>query len=185
MIMPIYIYGNEILKNDCVNISSDYKDLELLINNMFETMYNANGIGIAAPQVGLSINLFVIDLSPLEEEKPTVRKIKKIFINPKIINEYGEELEYEEGCLSIPEVNDFVTRKNTIEIEYHDRYFNKIKEKVTGIEARVIQHEFDHLRGILFVDHLSAKRKNILNRKLKSIKEGKFQKRYDVHLCKK
>ena len=185
MILPIYIYGNAILRKKCENIDKSLSNLNIIINNMFETMHNANGIGLAAPQIGLSINLFLIDLSPLSNEDSNLRGIKKVFINPKITKENGDDWEYDEGCLSMPELNDLVSRKKNIEIEYLDQKFNVIKEKISGIEARVIQHEYDHLNGILFIDHLSAKRKNILNRKLQAIKKGKFQKRYDFKLSKK
>ena len=185
MILPIYIYGNSILRNKCKNIDNSFPNLNIIINDMFETMHNASGIGLAAPQVGLSINLFLIDLSPLSKEDPSLKDIKKVFINPRIIEESGDDWQYDEGCLSIPELNDLVSRKKNIEIEYLDQNFNFIKEKISGIEARVIQHEYDHLNGVLFIDHLSAKRKNILNRKLQSIKKGKFQKRYDFKLSKK
>ena len=182
MILPIYIYGNSILRNKCTDVDSSFSNLNIIINNMFETMHNANGIGLAAPQIGLSINLFLIDLSPLSSDYPNLKNVKKVFINPKIIKEDGDYWEYDEGCLSIPEVNDLVSRKKNIEIEYLDQKFNLVKEKISGIEARVIQHEYDHINGVLFIDYLSAKRKNILNRKLQAIKKGKFQKRYDFKL---
>ncbi len=182
MILPIYIYGNSILRNKCTDVDSSFSNLNIIINDMFETMHNANGIGLAAPQIGLSINLFLIDLSPLSSDYPNLKNVKKVFINPKIIKEDGDYWEYDEGCLSIPEVNDLVSRKKNIEIEYLDQKFNLVKEKISGIEARVIQHEYDHINGVLFIDYLSAKRKNILNRKLQAIKKGKFQKRYDFKL---
>ena len=185
MILPIYIYGNSILRKKCENIDNSFSNLNIIINDMFETMHSASGIGLAAPQVGLSINLFLIDLSPLSKEDSNLKDIKKVFINPKITKEYGSDWEYDEGCLSIPEVNDFISRKKNIEIEYLDQNFNLVKDKVSGIEARVIQHEYDHLNGVLFIDYLSAKRKNVLNRKLQAIKKGKFQKRYDFKLPKK
>lgn len=182
MILPIYIYGNSILRNKCADIDSSFSNLNVIINDMFETMHNANGIGLAAPQIGLSINLFLIDLSPLSSDHPNLKNVRKVFINPKIIKEDGDYWEYDEGCLSIPEVNDLVSRKKNIEIEYLDQKFNLVKEKISGIEARVIQHEYDHINGVLFIDYLSAKRKNILNRKLQAIKKGKFQRRYDFKL---
>ena len=185
MILPIYIYGHSVLRNKCENIDSSFPNLDTIINNMFETMHNANGIGLAAPQIGLSINLFVIDLSPLSDDHPELKDVKKVFINPKILKQEGGDWEYDEGCLSIPGLNDFVSRKKNIKIEYLDQDFNVIKEKISGIEARVIQHEYDHLLGVLFIDYLSPKRKNILNRKLQAIKKGKFQKRYDFLLSKK
>jgi len=185
MILPIYIYGNSILRIKCKDIDNSFSNLKTIINNMFETMHNANGIGLAAPQIGLSINLFLIDLSPLSNEDPKFKDLKKVFINPKITKEHGSDWEYDEGCLSIPEVNDLVSRKKNIEIEYLDQNFNLVKDKVSGVEARVIQHEYDHLNGVLFIDYLSAKRKNVLNRKLQAIKKGKFQKRYDFKLSKK
>ena len=182
MILPIYIYGNSILREKSKNIDSSYPNLKDLIINMFDTMQAANGIGLAAPQIGLSINLFVIDLSPLSEEKKEFKNLKKVIINPRIISEYGDCLDYEEGCLSIPEINSLVARKSSIEIEYYNQDFNLIKENISGMEARVMQHENDHLKGVLFTDYLSAKRKNVLNRKFKEIKKGKFIKRYEVLL---
>lgn len=182
MILPIYIYGNSILKEKSKNIDSNYPNLNKLILDMFDTMTAANGIGLAAPQIGLPINLFVIDLSPLSDEKKEFKNIKKVFINPVIKREYGDFWDYEEGCLSIPEINSLVSRKSNIEIEYYDKDFNLVREDLSGIEARVIQHEYDHLNGVLFTDYLSPKRKNILNRKIKEIKKGKFIKRYEVCL---
>jgi len=185
MILPIYIYGNSILRQKCKNIDKGFPNLNDLIKNMYETMSNANGIGLAAPQIGVSINLFIIDLSALANEDEKLKNIKKVFINPKILTEDGDDWEYDEGCLSIPGLNDLVSRKKNIEIEYLDQNFNLIQEKISGIEARVIQHEYDHLNGVLFIDYLSAERKNILNRKLAAIKKGKFQKNYDFLLSKK
>ncbi len=185
MILPIYIYGNAILRQKCKNIDKGFPNLNDLIKNMYETMNNANGIGLAAPQIGVSINLFIIDLSALANEDEKLKNIKKVFINPKILTEDGDDWEYDEGCLSIPGLNDLVSRKQNIKIEYLDQNFNLIQEKISGIEARVIQHEYDHLNGVLFIDYLSAERKNILNRKLAAIKKGKFQKNYDFLLSKK
>ena len=185
MILPIYIYGNPVLRKKCKDIDINFPKLNVLIENMYETMDNAKGIGLAAPQIGLSINLFVIDLSPLSEDDIKLKKIKKVFINPKIIEETGDEWGYDEGCLSIPEINELVNRKKNIEIEYLNEKFSLIREKISGIEARVIQHEYDHLLGIFFTDYAAPKRKNILNRKLKNITNGKFEKRYDYILSKK
>ena len=185
MILPIYIYGNSVLRKKCKDIDKSYPNLKDLIKNMYATMNNAHGIGLASPQIGISLNLFVIDLAPLSDKNPSLKGIKKVFINPKILNETGEEWEYDEGCLSIPEINELVKRKKNIEIQYLDENFNVVIEKISGIEARVIQHEYDHLRGIFFTDYLPANRKNILNRKLKDISKGKFEKRYNFVLSKK
>ena len=185
MILPILIYNHPILRKKCVNIKNDYDDLNQLIENMFDTMYNANGVGLAAPQVGFSINLFIIDLSPFLSDYPNLKTTKKVFINPEIKIETGEEWQFNEGCLSIPEIREDVTRKSAIKIKYFDQHFNMIEESIDGIEARVIQHEYDHLRGVLFIDFLSGARKNILNRKLKSVMNGKFEKNYPHQLFQK
>ena len=174
MILPIYTYGHSVLRKQCNNVSKSYKGLATLINDMFETMYNANGIGISAPQVGLSINLFVIDLSTLSEDDPSVKPTKEVFINPKIISLYGDDKSYNEGCLSIPGIRSDVFRKTKVEIEYYDSNFIKRTSKIDGIFARVFLHEYDHLNKTLFIDHLSGQEKNNLNRKLNSIIKGKF-----------
>jgi len=181
MILPIYTYGHPVLRTQCIHVTQSYHDLEKLIDNMFETMYNANGIGISAPQVGLSINLFVIDLSVLAEDDPSVKYVKEVFINPKIISIYGDESTYNEGCLSIPGIRSDVLRKSKVEIEYFDANFIKHRTKIDGIYARVFLHEYDHLNKTLFIDYLSGQEKHNLNRKLNSIKKGKYNINYPTY----
>ena len=180
MILPIYIYGHPILRKNCKEITQDYPALEKLIEDMFETMHNANGIGISAPQIGLSIRIFVIDLTPYHEEDPTIPNIKKVFINPEIIEELEPINDHNEGCLSIPEVREDISRKSKIKIKYFDQNFKSFTEEVDGVFARVFQHEYDHLNGTLFIDHLSPLQKNVVNRKLTKIQKGKFEELYPV-----
>jgi peptide deformylase len=185
MILPVSIYNHPVLRLKCSKISSDYDNLSKLINDMYETMHNANGVGLAAPQIGLSISLFIIDLTPFLQDYPDLKTTKKVFINPEIQKEDGDEWVFNEGCLSIPEIREDISRKEKIKIKYFDRNFNVIEENIEGIEARVIQHEYDHLQGVLFIDFLSGERKNIINRKLKNINKGKFDKNYPYKLFKK
>ena len=184
MILPIHIYGHPILRKKCKNITESYPDLDNLIHDMFETMHHANGIGVSAPQVGFDISLFLIDLTPYHEEDPTIPNIKKAFINPLIINEFGPEEIHNEGCLSIPGLREDVNRQSKISVEYLDTDFVKQKEDIDGLYARVFQHEYDHLNGVLFIDHLSPLQKNIINRKLTKITKGKFEDLYPTVLKK-
>jgi len=145
---------------------------------MFDTMENAHGVGISAPQVGLPIRLFLIDLKTYHAEDPSIPNIKKAFVNPEIINESGPENDHNEGCLSIPSLREDIIRKSQIKIKYFDEKFNVFSDEIDGVFARVFQHEYDHLNGILFVDHLSPLKKNIVNRKLVKIQKGKFEELY-------
>ena len=185
MILPIYIYNHPVLREKCNDVSKNYQDLDVLVKNMYDTMYNANGVGLAAPQVGLSLNLFIIDMSPFKTDYPDLITTKKVFINPIIEAESGKEWDFNEGCLSIPEIREDVSRKNKINIKYYDQKFKPHKEIIDGIESRVIQHEYDHLKGKLFIDYLSGQRKNIINRKINNIIKGKFEKIYPIKLFKK
>ena len=178
MILPISIYGNPILRTECQPISAAYPDLKKIITDMFDTMKNAQGVGISAPQIGLPIRVFLIDLSPYHEEDPSIPNIKKAFINPEITSEMGSDNSHNEGCLSIPGLREDVVRKSKIHVKYLDEKFNSFDEEIDGIFARVFQHENDHLNGILFIDHLSPAKKNIINRKLVKIKKGKFEELY-------
>ncbi len=168
MILPIRAFGDPVLRKVGKDIEKDYPGLQELIDNMFETMYSANGIGLAAPQIGLDIRLFVIDVTPLAEDedyediKDELAEFKKVFINARILEESGEEWKFNEGCLSIPDVREDVKRKDTIVIEYYDENFVKHTETFSDIRARVIQHEYDHIEGILFTDHLSALKKKLV-----------------------
>ncbi|SHI77981.1 peptide deformylase [Mesonia phycicola] len=185
MILPVVAYGDPVLKKKAKDISQDYPQLDALIANMFETMYGAYGVGLAAPQIGLSIRLFVIDAAPFaededlsEEDKTQLKALKKVFINPQITNEEGDEWAFNEGCLSIPEVREDVFRKPNITIEYYDENFTKITENYSGLAARVIQHEYDHIEGILFTDKLSSLKKRLIKNKLQKISKGDVRSDY-------
>jgi peptide deformylase len=180
MILPIIAYGDPVLRKMGQEITKDYPDLDKLIINMWDTMYEAYGVGLAAPQVNYSIRLFMIDPSPFAEdenltgpEKEVLSNLKKVFINPKIIAEEGEEWAFNEGCLSIPEIREDVFRKPRITIEYLDEDFNMLRETYEGLAARVIQHEYDHIEGILFTDKLSSLKKRLIKGKLSDISKGK------------
>ena len=181
MILPIVAYGDAVLKKMRTSITKDYPNLDTLIENMFETMYNALGVGLAAPQIGLPIRLFVIDTSPFSEdddltaeEQKTLKDFKRVFINAKIIKEEGDEWAFNEGCLSIPDVREDVFRQPKLIIEYVDEKFNKHIEEFDGLIARVIQHEYDHIDGILFTDRLSAFKKRLIKSRLTNISKGKI-----------
>jgi peptide deformylase len=182
MILPITAYGDPVLRKKAKEISEDYPKLKELIENMWETMYGAYGVGLAAPQVGLPMRIFLVDTSPFaedeelsEEEKKELAGLKKVFINPKILEESGDEWAFNEGCLSIPDIREDVFRKPEIKIEYYDEDFNKQVEEYKGIAARVIQHEYDHIEGILFTDKLSSLKKRLIKGKLSNISKGKIQ----------
>lgn len=187
MILPIVAYGDPVLKKKAKEIDKDYPKLEELINNMWDTMYNAYGVGLAAPQVGLPIRMFMIDPAPFaedeelsEEEKAELKDLRKVFINPQIIEEDGEEWAFSEGCLSIPEVREDVFRKPDITIEYYDENWEKHTETYSGLAARVIQHEYDHIEGILFTDKLSSLKKRLIKSKLANISKGKINVEYKM-----
>ncbi len=171
MIYPICAYGIPILKKIASPIDVSYSDLQNVINNMYETMYEASGIGLAAPQVGLPIRLFIVDTSPIDKELP-LEKTKKVFINPQILEEYGTLWSYEEGCLSIPGIREDVERYDNLKIKYFDEKWIEKTENFDGMMARVIQHEYDHLEGILFTDKLSSLKKQILKNRLLKISKG-------------
>jgi peptide deformylase len=187
MILPIVAYGENILKTKAVNITSGYPELKKLINDMWETMYNANGVGIAAPQIGKSIRLFVIDASPFSEddeisdnEVSTLKNFKKVFINPEIIDETGDEWNFIEGCLSIPNIREDIKRKEKITIKYYNESFEEIELDLEGLAARVVQHEYDHIEGVLFIDKLSSLKKKLLKGKLNDISKGKIKTEYKM-----
>ena len=180
MILPIYLYGHPVLRKETNDIPLDYPDLDKLLKNMFETMYNADGIGLAAPQIGLSDRILVIDLSPLADENPSFEGFKKVFINAHIIELDGEEKNMDEGCLSIPNIHEKVPRKNRIRIQYLDENMNSHDEIHEGFKARVIQHEYDHLEGKLFVDYIPGIRKQIIRSKLNKIMNGDVNCSYKV-----
>ncbi len=192
MILPIYGYGEPVLRKVGVDISADYPNLKEIIQNMYETMYNAYGVGLAAPQVGMAIRLFVIDTEPFcdsenisNEEQEQLRLFKQTIINAKIIKEEGEEWGFNEGCLSIPDVREDVYRKEKITIEYFDENFNKKIEVYDGLIARVIQHEYDHIEGILFTDKIAMLKKTLIKKKLQNIMDGKARPDYRMKFCNK
>lgn len=178
MILPIVAYGDPVLKKVAEEIDADYPDLKELIENMFETMYEASGVGLAAPQIGRSIRLFIVDGSPFaddEEEDPKavgMENFKKVFINPIIEEELGEEWGFNEGCLSIPKVREEVYRKERVTISYYNENWELKEETYDGYSARIIQHEYDHIEGILFTDHLSPLKKRLLTKRLQNISKG-------------
>jgi peptide deformylase len=176
MIYPIVAYGDPVLKRKAKDLDQNYKDLPKLIEDMFETMYEAHGVGLAAPQIGLSIRLFVVDAEPMDEEN--LKGFKKAFINPVIVEQEGEEWPYEEGCLSIPGYRAEVMRQPKIKLEYYDEQWNKKVETFDGMAARVIQHEYDHIEGVLFTDHLSSIKKRLIQGKLSNISKGKVDVNY-------
>ena len=171
MILPIVAYGDPVLRKVAVAIDAAFPDLEKLITNMKETMYNASGVGLAAPQIGKAIRIFIIDASPFaedddlsEEERTVLKSFNRVFINPKILEEDGEEWIFNEGCLSIPDVREDVSRQPKITIEYQDENFKVHTETLEGLAARVFQHEYDHIEGILFTDKLSTLKKRIIKK---------------------
>lgn len=185
MILPIVAYGDPVLKKKAALIEKSYPNLKDLIDNMWETMYAANGVGLAAPQIGESIRLFVVDGSPFSRdnnldsvEKRELKDFKKVFINPQIISFSGPQEAFNEGCLSIPEVREDVMRQTTIEIEYYDEKFKYRTEEISGIAARIVQHEYDHIEGILFTDRLGSLKKKLLKTKLMQISRGKVEPDY-------
>lgn len=184
MILPIYLYGQPVLRKKCKDIDQSYPNLDKLIKDMFETMYNAEGIGLAAPQIGLDIRLFVVDLEPLAEDNPQYSGFKKVFINPIIVEEKGEKVKYDEGCLSLPGINETVEREETIRIQYLDENFVRHDEEYSDFFARCIQHEYDHIEGILFIDKLSAIRKQLLKNKLNNLTKGKVRTFYKTRAIK-
>lgn len=178
MKLPIYLYGHPVLRKVAENIDKNYPDIDVFLKDMWETMYFSDGIGLAAPQVGKNIRLFVIDADSLKDEFPECKDFKRTFINAQIV-EYGDETVSEnEGCLSLPSINEKVNRPNRITIEYLDENFEQKRETIHGFAARVVQHEYDHIDGKMFIDHISTLRKSIIKNKLKKITEGKVRTHY-------
>jgi peptide deformylase len=178
MILPIVAYGDAVLKQKAQPITQDYPNLEQVIANMFETMYNAKGVGLAAPQIGLSIRLFIVDAAPFAEDEEGLKDFKQVFINAQVVKEDGNKWKFNEGCLSIPGVREDVMRKPEIEIEYEDENFVKRKEKFNGLAARIIQHEYDHIEGVLFPDRISAMRRQLIRSSLLDISNGNVDVEY-------
>lgn len=192
MILPIVGYGDPVLRKIGEEVTPQYPELKAVIANMYETMYNAYGVGLAAPQVGLPIRLFVVDTAPFgededlsNEEQTQLKNFKRTFINAKMLKEEGEEWGFNEGCLSIPEVREDVYRHEQITIEYDDEDFNRKTEIFDGLIARVIQHEYDHIEGILFTDRISTLKKQLIKKKLQNIMEGKTRPEYKMKFAAK
>lgn len=185
MILPIYAYGEPVLRQEGGEISADYPKLKELIANMFETMYASHGVGLAAPQIGLPIRLFVVDGTPFAEEDAQLEGFKRVFINAYIVEEEGEKWEFEEGCLSIPGIREKVKRHEKIVLEYMDENFQLKEETFNGLAARIIQHEHDHTDGILFVDHINQLRRRLVTKKLHDISKGKVDADYRMRFPKK
>jgi peptide deformylase len=182
MILPIVAFGSPILRKKCVDISPDYPELEMLLDNMEKTMYQAHGVGLAAPQINKAIRIFLIDTTPFvdDEEETEEVIVKQVFINARILEETGEEWGFNEGCLSIPDVREDISRKPNITIEYFDENFEKHTDTYDGLTARVIQHEYDHIQGVLFTDKISALRKRMIKGKLLDISKGKVDVSYKM-----
>lgn len=196
MVLPIVVYGDPVLRKVCKDITPDYEGLDQLIKDMFETMYAANGVGLAAPQINRAIRLFIVDATPFAEveedeeseftkkELEEMKDFKKIFINARILEEDGEEWKFSEGCLSIPKIREDVLRKPTIKIEYLDENFKKHTETYDGVIARVIQHEYDHIEGVLFTDKVSPLKRRLISGKLSDISKGKVSADYKIRVYK-
>jgi peptide deformylase len=183
MILPVYAYGSPVLRKKAVEIDQEYPELDVLIANMFETMYDSNGIGLAAPQIGLAIRLFIVDGTEIEEA--STQDFKKVFINPVIVEEFDTRWDYEEGCLSIPNVRADVNRYSKLRIRYCDENFVEHEEVYDGMAARIIQHEYDHIEGILFTDRISPLKRTMLKSKLQNISVGRVNVGYKMKFPKK
>ena len=179
MILPIVSFGNSILRCKCSPVQEN-QPIEDILKNMYETMYNAQGVGLAAPQVGLDLSIFIIDTTPFCDDENNLIPLKKEFINPEIIDYSGKDESFNEGCLSIPGLREDVIRKDQIKIRYFDKNFNEHTEKYEGINSRVIQHEYDHLMGVLFTDRVSTLKKKLLKSKLNKIKKGDIEVDYNM-----
>ncbi len=181
MVLPIIAYGDPVLRKKATKVGKDYPKLETLLENMWETMYKASGVGLAAPQIGLPIRIFIIDATPFadddeltKEEQQVLDGFKKVFINARMEEETGDSWAFNEGCLSIPDIREDVNRKETITITYQDEHFKTHTETFSGLPARVIQHEYDHIEGVLFTDKLSSLKKRLLKNRLEKISKGKI-----------
>ena len=172
MIKPVYGYGNMVLRKKAEEIDSSYENLKELIESMYETMDASSGVGLAAPQIGLPIRLFIVDARPMAEDFPEGEDFTQVFINPEIISFSGKPWEFVEGCLSVPGINEEVVRPSDVTISYLDENFEEHTKTFTGIISRIIQHEYDHLEGKLFVDHLNPLKKRLLRKRLVSIEKG-------------
>ena len=180
MILPVYTYGNAVLRKESEEITADYPDLRTLVDNMYETMYHADGVGLAAPQIGLDIRLLVIDLAPYKEEDPELGNFKVTMVNPQMLEMSEETVMGEEGCLSLPGIHESVPRAKRIKITYRDVDFNEHIEVFEDYKARVVQHEYDHLEGKVFTDRINPLRRQLLKGKLTNIMKGKVHADYKI-----
>jgi len=180
MILPIVAYGTPVLREETNEIDKDYPDLDILLKNMFETMYASKGVGLAAPQIGKALRIFIVDASGFndEGEYPELADFKRIYINPIIVEESGKEWKFEEGCLSIPGIREDVSRKSVVTVEYYNENFELVEETLDGIAARVVQHEYDHIEAVLFTDLINPLRKRLIKGKLNDIAKGNIQVSY-------
>ena len=184
MKLPIIAYGDSVLRKKGADITAEYPDLNVLIANMFETMYGAHGVGLAAPQIGLSIRLFVIDATSFAEDEPALKDFKKVFINAEILEENGEKWSFNEGCLSIPDVREDIDRKQNVTIAYFDENWEEHEETFSGLAARIIQHEYDHIEGKLFTDIISPFKRKLIAGKLSDIAKGRISADYKTRVYK-
>jgi peptide deformylase len=184
MILPIYAYGQPVLRKKSSPITKDYPELNRLIEDMYETMYSAKGVGLAAPQIGKDIRLFVIDTTQLDKKTEKEVGIKRVFINAELIDDSGEPWLYEEGCLSIPDIHVEIERNPVIHLKYVDDNWNEKTEMFEGITARVIQHEYDHIEGILFIDRMKPLKRRMINRKLEKIRKGEIESNHPMRFVK-
>jgi peptide deformylase len=180
MILPVLAYGHPTLRKIAAEIDKDYPNLQEFIDDMFETMHASSGIGLAAPQVNKSIRVFIVDASPMADEQPELADFRKVFINPEIVEETGEEWTYNEGCLSLPDLREDVTRKGVVRIKYYDEGWNFHDDTFDGMPARIIQHEYDHLEGTLLVDRINPLKRMLLKRKLTDIAKGNVDVSYKM-----
>lgn len=179
MIYPIVVYGDPVLRQRAKDIAAG-TDVKQLVADMFETMHAASGIGLAAPQIGKSMRLFVVDAAALEEDEPGMMDFKKVFINPMMLEELGTPWEFEEGCLSIPNIREKISRKEKLKVRYYDEDWNLHEEEFDGMRARIIQHEYDHIEGKLFLDYLTPLKKRLLKGRLADISKGKVDTEYRI-----
>lgn len=184
MVYPIVVYGDPVLRKKAQDLEKN-TDVKVLVQDMFETMYAANGIGLAAPQIGKGIRLFVVDGTSLDEEEEDMSTFKKAFLNAQILSEVGTPWEFEEGCLSIPNIRENISRPETVRIRYYDEDWNLKEEEYSGVKARIIQHEYDHIEGKLFIDYLSPLKKRMLKGKLTDISKGDVETEYRILVPKK
>lgn len=180
MKLPVIAFGDPVLRKTASDIDAEYPELKDLIANMFDTMYGARGVGLAAPQVGRSIRLFIIDATPYADDDPALSNFKKVFLNAHVVEEKGEKWAFNEGCLSIPDIREDISRQDTVTLSYYDENWQHHEETFTGLAARIIQHEYDHIEGKLFTDKLSPLRRAMLKSRLDAISKGNVKVDYKM-----